>query len=168
MKQPKDKRTKAYKEWKAKQVKPFIKPGKEWVKVKKPIKGLGDLVEKITEITGIKKAIEFFTDGKDCGCDKRKAWLNEEYNWKHPKCMLEMDYIWWTDFLIIYNKRLEHIKKEEPHIFDLVKSGEVQRICTIYRRLFNIIKSVCRDCPSGIPTIKGMIADINKTYDSYE
>ena len=49
MKEPKDKRTKAYKEWKAQS------------------EGLGDVIEKITEATGIKKVVENIFDlaGKD-------------------------------------------------------------------------------------------------------
>ena len=45
MKPPKDKRTKAYKQWKA--------------KYDKSSKGLGDTVEKITTATGIKRAVKF-------------------------------------------------------------------------------------------------------------
>ena len=55
MEAPKDKRTKAYKEWKKK----FNKENTI---------GLGDLVEKVTEATGIKKAVKFIA-GEDCGCD---------------------------------------------------------------------------------------------------
>jgi hypothetical protein len=41
--------------------------------------GLGDLVEKVTEVTGIKKLVETVTDalGIDCGCEERKeSWNN--------------------------------------------------------------------------------------------
>lgn len=41
-----------------------------------PMRGLGDLVEVITEKTGIKKAVEKVT-GKDCGCGKRRDRLNK-------------------------------------------------------------------------------------------
>lgn len=49
---------------------------KKQVKVKTS-KGLGDIVESITEATGIKKVVEVFANGKDCGCDKRKEQLND-------------------------------------------------------------------------------------------
>lgn len=41
-------------------------------------KGLGDTIEKITAATGIKKVVETISEktGKDCGCGKRKAALN--------------------------------------------------------------------------------------------
>ena len=45
---------------------------------KKKSKGLGDTIEKITKITGIKKVVD--TVGKvvdkDCGCGERKDTLN--------------------------------------------------------------------------------------------
>ena len=65
---PKDKRTKAYKQWVA--------------KYEKQSSGLGDSVEKVTKATGIKKVVDTIFDalGKDCGCDDRKKILNEMYN----------------------------------------------------------------------------------------
>lgn len=38
--------------------------------------GLGDVVEKITEVTGIKKIVEKVTGKKGCGCGARKKSLN--------------------------------------------------------------------------------------------
>ena len=58
MKEPKDKRTKAYKEWKQ--------------NFDKASDGLGDTIEKITKATGIKKVVEWAA-GEDCGCDERKG-----------------------------------------------------------------------------------------------
>ena len=65
-----DKRTKAYKEWKAK----FDKDNEN------KSKGLGDTVAKITKATGIKKVVKFIA-GEDCGCDARKAKLNELFRY---------------------------------------------------------------------------------------
>jgi phenylacetate-coenzyme A ligase PaaK-like adenylate-forming protein len=51
-------------------------------------KGLGDTVEKITTITGIKPLIEYITadvlkvKNKDCGCGKRKEKLNKVFPYK--------------------------------------------------------------------------------------
>ncbi len=39
------------------------------------MKGLGDLVDKITTKTGVKTAVKLINE--DCGCDKRKERLNE-------------------------------------------------------------------------------------------
>jgi hypothetical protein len=47
-------------------------------------KGLGDTIEKITTVTGIKKVVETVakTLGKDCGCSKRKDALNGAFPYK--------------------------------------------------------------------------------------
>jgi len=51
-------------------------------------KGLGDTVEKITRATGIKSLTDLATKAvgyKDCGCDKRKAWLNAQFPYYKQK-----------------------------------------------------------------------------------
>ena len=49
-------------------------------------RGLGDSVEKFTKATGIKKLTDytFKKMGKPggCGCNKRKAWLNQAFPYK--------------------------------------------------------------------------------------
>lgn len=42
------------------------------------MKGMGDVIEKITTATGIKKVVDTVSrvTGKDCGCAKRKEALN--------------------------------------------------------------------------------------------
>lgn len=44
-------------------------------------KGLGDTIEKITTVIGIKKAVETVAKvtGKDCGCAKRRDTLNRVF-----------------------------------------------------------------------------------------
>ncbi len=44
----------------------------------KTITGLGDVVEAVAEATGAKKVVEKIAEktGRDCGCAKRKDWLN--------------------------------------------------------------------------------------------
>lgn len=39
---------------------------------------LGDDIERVTKATGVKKAVDYLAKraGKDCGCNKRKAALN--------------------------------------------------------------------------------------------
>lgn len=72
-----DKRTKAYKEWKAKH--------------SQASEGLGDTVEKITKATGIKKAVKFIA-GEDCGCEERKEKLNQVFRYKKPECLTEQEF----------------------------------------------------------------------------
>ena len=48
-------------------------------------KGLGDSIEKFTKTTGIKKLTDLATSKlgiKDCGCNKRKNWLNKQFPYK--------------------------------------------------------------------------------------
>ena len=48
-------------------------------------KGLGDSVEKFTKATGIKTLTEIASKAvgyKDCVCNKRKAWLNNQFPYK--------------------------------------------------------------------------------------
>jgi len=54
-----------------------------WKKILKEDKGLGDTVERITTKTGIKKAVNYVSEktGKDCGCSKRKDYLNKRFNY---------------------------------------------------------------------------------------
>ena len=49
-------------------------------------RGFGDSVEKFTTKTGIKKVVEKVTKAagiEDCGCNKRKAWLNKQFPYKY-------------------------------------------------------------------------------------
>jgi len=50
-------------------------------------KGLGDTIEKITTITGIKKVAEAITKvtGKDCGCKARRDALNRAFPYQDKK-----------------------------------------------------------------------------------
>lgn len=48
-------------------------------------KGLGDTVEVVTKVSGIKAVVESTNRvmGKeDCGCDKRKEFLNQKFPYK--------------------------------------------------------------------------------------
>ena len=51
-------------------------------------KGLGDSVEKITKATGIKSLAQIAAKAvgyKDCGCNKRRNWLNKQFPYKQNK-----------------------------------------------------------------------------------
>tara|TARA_X000001388_G_scaffold1370_1_gene1434 strand:- start:467 stop:649 length:183 start_codon:yes stop_codon:yes gene_type:complete len=46
-------------------------------------KGLGDTIEKFTRFTGIKSLVDTIVkDEGDCGCSKRKNWLNKQFPYK--------------------------------------------------------------------------------------
>ena len=48
------------------------------MKLTEQSKGLGDTIEKLTTVTGVKKVVTAVSNltGKDCGCNKRKDTLN--------------------------------------------------------------------------------------------
>ena len=48
-------------------------------------KGLGDTIDKITKATGLKSLSDIASRAlgyRNCGCDKRKAWLNKQFPYK--------------------------------------------------------------------------------------
>lgn len=48
----------------------------------KQSKGLGDSIEKVTKATGLKSLMDLSMQSlgvKDCGCNKRKNWLNKQF-----------------------------------------------------------------------------------------
>lgn len=112
---PKDKRTKKYKEWVQ--------------KYENSSDGAGDTVEKITKATGIKKAVKFIA-GEDCGCDKRKEVLNRLFPYNKPNCFTELEYDYLTEF---FSDKIWHLRSPS--------SGEVQKIYSIYNRVFNTMDS---------------------------
>lgn len=49
------------------------------------MEGLGDLVAKVTETTGIKKVVEAAFPNGGCGCAQRQQKLNEMFPFGSPK-----------------------------------------------------------------------------------
>ena len=123
----------------------------------KESRGLGDVVEAVTESTGIKAAVDFFTpDGKDCGCSERKQALNLKYNWKNVSCMQQSEYDWFTEF----KKRYEGATT--------INKLDIYELHRLYRRLFRVNLKICANCPSAANVIKEAVKNIDKIYDSYE
>jgi len=136
-----DKRSKdyrEYKEWKA------SFPKQDYTKfnenVSKEPKGLGDIVAKVTEATGIKKVVKFLA-GDDCGCDERQAKWNEipMFKRKTPECIKEDDYHYLINF---FNTTVSK-----------VKMSDYSRIVTIHNYIFKAnepIKTSCNSCAAKI------------------
>tara|TARA_B100002019_G_C21183187_1_gene554801 strand:+ start:228 stop:650 length:423 start_codon:yes stop_codon:yes gene_type:complete len=134
-----DKRTKAYKEWKA----------KFELENQNKSKGLGDTVEKITEATGVKKAVKALF-GEDCGCDERKAKLNKIMSYKVVNCLEEDEYNYITEFLSRGRNNVTVI--------------EQRGLLNIYNRVFNQRKQMS-SCPS---CVRSMIAQLRKLIQNYK
>ena len=102
-------------------------------KSKKSSKGLGDTIEKITEATGIKAVVEAVA-GEDCGCEKRKEWLNKRF--PYYKTMSDADKRDWETILAPAMSRSK------------LHGGEMQLVVDMYQRVFNKRKkkSRCGSC----------------------
>ena len=99
--------------------------------------GLGDSIEKVTEATGIKKAVEFIA-GEDCGCDGRKKKLNELFSYNKPECLTEDEYNYLSKF---YSERKA-----------VISGLEKQELIAIYNRVFKQSKRItsCSACMRNI------------------
>ena len=119
---------------------------------KRKAQGLGDSIEKLTEVTGIKKAVEMFTEatGVDCKCDERKVKLNNlfPYN-RNINCLNESD----------YNKLTKYLSAEQSTL----NAIEQQEVSDIYFNVFNyrLQISSCASC------WKGKLEELRRVYNEY-
>jgi hypothetical protein len=120
---------------------------------KQKSKGLGDSIEKLTEVTGIKKVVEMFTKatGVDCKCDERKEKLNNlfPYN-RNINCLNESD----------YNKLTKYLSAQQTTLTPI----EQQEISDIYFNVFNyrLQISSCGSC------WKGKLDELRRVYNEYK
>lgn len=96
-------------------------------------KGLGDTVEKVLEATGVAKIAKWLL-GEDCGCEERKAKLNELFKYKKPECLLENEY--------------EYLSNWFSKTRNAVKPSEQRELLSIYNRAFkvNMQPTSCSTC----------------------
>lgn len=123
------------------------KPTKSLKKSKS--KGLGDTIEKITTATGIKAAVDAFSDatGIDCGCNKRKETLNKMFRYNNPECLLKEEY----GFL-------------EVALFkNLIIAEEQVVINKIFNRVFhkNVQVTSCGSC------LRSRVTQLKQIFDTY-
>ena len=134
MEEPKDKRTKAYKDWKANQA--------------KESKGLGDTIAKITKVTGIDKVVKFIA-GEDCGCDERKEYLNKIFPYKNAECLTEDEYFY-------LDKWYKHNKQN-------INFTERTKLIALYNRVLNKKQKDTR-CGSCIKDIINTLKSVYNAY----
>jgi len=133
-----DKRTKEYKEWKA----------KFETQQESKSKGFGDTVEKFTEATGIKKVVKAVV-GDDCGCDERKATLNKMFSYKTVECLTEDEYRILNSFFSKTNQsRVDYITQKN--------------LISIYSRVFGK-KQETTNCSS---CLRSIINQLRKVYEN--
>lgn len=136
-----DKRTKDYKEykqWLSSKEEPSYEKLKENIEKENKV-GLGDVVEKITEATGIKKVVKAVL-GDDCGCDERKEKFNKISVWKRRKvnCISKEDYNWLKAFIGSRTSKISHETNK--------------KLVAVYNRVFGTNQKVskCTPCVNGL------------------
>ena len=117
-------------------------------------KGLGDTIEQITEATGIKAAVEWFSEvtGVDCGCDKRKEWLNEKLPYPKVECLNAEEYRYLTDFFAEF--KIE------------IKPESQMQLATIHARVFN--HTFHKPCTCSPREWKRYINELRSVHETYE
>tara|TARA_R110000772_G_scaffold88726_2_gene184181 strand:+ start:410 stop:898 length:489 start_codon:yes stop_codon:yes gene_type:complete len=138
-----DKRTKEYKDW---------KELKE-MQLSESNKGLGDLVEKVANATGITKVVKSFF-GEDCGCGDRKDSLNAAlpFGVEAVNCVDEDDYKYLKSFFARARTRVD-------------ATAQV-RLVDIYNHVFEqrmVAPSGCATCSN-----KGFIKAVNKLHKYFD
>ena len=129
-------------------------------------KGLGDIVENITEATGIKKVVEVFTKGKDCGCDKRKEQLNEIKVKGSLKvnCMSEQQYNLYNDF--VNNRTINLLGENKAN--GTIEDAQINMLSEMYANLTNQpTYRICRGCSNSKPLIR-IIEVLDQVFNIYK
>ncbi len=146
-----DRRTKEFRDWNADQKGGMTLRSNS--QDKRP-KGAGDIIEIITKKTGIQKVVEIFMDGKDCGCDERKKWLNKKLPIRYKaRCLTEKEYEDYKEF-----KEIRTLQ---------INDAQRKFICRLYSNVFNRqYWEPCINC-SPKPLI-GMIEKLDIVFESYE
>ncbi len=114
------------------------------------MEGLGDLVEKVTEATGIKKVVKAVF-GDDCGCDERREKLNKLLSFKTSECLNEEEY-----------KVLDLYFGKNP---TTIKPTEWIELAQIGKRVFNVRVSNDMGCGG---CVRELVAKLKKVYEAYK
>ena len=117
-------------------------------------KGLGDTVAKITEATGIAEAVK--TVFPDCGCEKRKEWLNKTFPYVNAKkaCMNEEQQEFYKAF------KEKHLSKKTQAV---IPNEELKKLIDLYNSVFQVDVRGCGDCNASI-----YLERLDKVYLAHE
>jgi hypothetical protein len=111
--------------------------------------GLGDTIEQITTATGIKAAVDWFSEatGIDCGCDARKEKLNKIFRYRKPECLTKEEY----DVIGMLKGR------------NVITAAQQTDINKIYNRVFkdNVQPTNCGSC------LRGRLQELEALYNAY-
>ena len=129
---------------------------KKSTKTTRKSKGLGDTVEKVTEATGIKAAVEWFSEatGLDCGCDARKEKLNKIFPYKsRVLCLEQSEHEKLTSFFNDFDGREIKEQWQEP-------------LARIHARIFE--HKFYIPCSCSPKEWNRVLQDLKKVYKEYE
>lgn len=116
---------------------------------KKQAEGLGDSVEQVLEVTGIAKVAKWVL-GEDCGCEERKAKLNDLWRYTKPECLTEDEYKYLDEFY--------------SNLKNSVSPNQQREILKIYNRVFKqkMQPTSCGSC------LREVVNKLNKLYAIYK
>jgi hypothetical protein len=117
-------------------------------------KGLGDAIEQVTTATGIKAAVDWFseTTGVDCGCESRKEWLNKLLPYKATQCLTLDEY--------------EYLKGFFAEFKNEILGHQQMTLATIHARIFS--HTFHKPCTCAPKEWQRYIDELRKVYDTYE
>lgn len=119
---------------------------------KKSMQGIGDIVEKITEATGIKAIV-----GDCVECTERKFLLNRLFPFKRVTKLMTEEHK--QEFILFLEECGNRVL--ENRVTDITKF--VPFLNLLYAEYFGITIDICENC-SGIH--KAIIKDLNKLYSN--
>lgn len=106
--------------------------------------GAGDIVEKVAKATGVDKVVKAIA-GDDCGCDARKAKLNQMLRVTVFECLVEEDYDYLVNFFQVSRTRVTHEEQSELYrIYNYVfgKNLKPSKCPSCVRQVVNNLKRV--------------------------
>jgi hypothetical protein len=112
-------------------------------------KGLGDTVEKALEVTGIAKVAKWLL-GEDCGCEERKAKLNNLFRYRKPLCLEQSEFEWLNDWFKVNR--------------NTVNPSEQGMILKIHSRIFQVRNepTSCGSC------LLERVEELKTVYNTYK
>jgi hypothetical protein len=119
---------------------------------KKSIEGLGDIIEKVTEATGIKAIV-----GDCVDCSERKFLLNRLFPFKRVTKLMSEEHK--QEFILFLEECGNRVL--ENRVTDI--TNHVPFLNSLYAEYFGITIEICHNC-SGIH--KAIIKDLNKLYSN--
>jgi hypothetical protein len=116
-------------------------------------KGLGDTIEQITTATGIKAAVDWFSEqtGIDCGCDARKEKLNKLLQYSRVECLTKDEYDWLNNYYAAQKPSLS--------------TTQQKKIAEIHARIFN--HKLFLPCTCSPKRWSQMIEELRKVFLEY-